>query len=170
MPGTTSPDASHVGRDGTLNRRLLAVTGAVFLAVALTGSASAGDGKSRVETRSSTGPAGVIAGPHFFTQIDGDPVGNGLGGVQSTAPAGRLRITVKDGSGRPVAARVTAFVTGKPGFVYVHCDATDFVTPSLLGPGKVYVSPLVGVCAAGSTASANSVPTKGQVTLQSVRG
>lgn len=143
-------------------RALVATAGLVVLSVA--GPANAGASGSAGVYRY-TGPAGLVVGPSVSAQIDGNPTGQGVLGVQIVAKAGKLRIQVEDDSGLEVAVRVTAFVDGGAGFQYVECHGADFTTPMRSGSGKVYVTPLAGVCDAGSPSPVVSAPTTGQITI-----
>jgi hypothetical protein len=146
----------------TIMRRRHIVACAV---VGLVGATSAGANAFAPSDYTYVGPAGATAGSTAYTQLDGNPTGLGLGGVQvNTTKPGRLEISVADESGLPVAARITVFLRAGGGFTFVECDATSLTTQSLTGAAKVYVSPLLGPC--GEVVSA---PTRGVVSIESGR-
>ncbi len=91
------------------------------------------------------------------------PAADNVGQVRSLPRKGEkgVRISVKDGSGAPVAARIEAFHKGSF-LVTVTCDASKHGL-RLRGVTEIRVTPLVGVCTPATGSPVVSAPTTGEV-------
>ena len=118
----------------------------------------------RVDTQVYLASGGAAAGPitAYATSSEGTAGGN-VGQVRSTPRPGEkgVRITVTDGSGAPVAARIE--VLHKRGMlVVVTCDASKQAL-RLRDASEIRVTPLAGVCTPTTGSPVASVPSTGEV-------